>query len=449
MDQLKKSSEEKGGAVKVDTNKFKLILSAEPNADFSISLLQNSVKLTLEPPKGIRDNMLKRYNALSDFQPCEKSREFRKAVYGLCWFHTILIERKKFKSLGWNKIYAFNDSDYLVCEDLLANYMGKLEDNKPIDPTFKAKDDINWAALKELIANCNYGGRVTDEADRRLLLVYAKDIFNDKLIAPEQWVPQGTEDGHYLYPADEAGFRGGADPGLMFTPQYFYGDIKDNMDTTDSPNAYGQHVNAEITSQILDTNAILASILVLTPQDVSSGEGGGEGGGGIAKKVKDYQDKIPELIDRVALKHKVRSDSQNPLNIVLQQECERYESILKTLIADLAELEEGLAGKKAITPYLENIVNCITNNAVPSSWGKGYFTMKPLSNWFDDLGQRYAFFDLWAAKSAPFVFWIGAFTFPTGFTTSLMQRFSRKANSAPIDQLTFEFTPMNRPPHEI
>lgn len=316
MESLKKSSEEKGGAIKVDTNKFKLILSAEPTSSFSISLLQNSVKITQEPPKGIKANMLKRYGAISDFQPCEKSREFRKAVYGLCWFHTLLIERKKFKSLGWNKAYAFNDSDYLVCEDLLANYMGKLEDGKPIDPTFKAKDDINWAALKELIANCNYGGRVTDEADRRLLLVYAKEIFNDKLIAPEQWVPGGTEDGRYLYPADEAGFRGGADPGLMFTPQFFYQDIKEHMDTQDTPNAYGQHVNAEITSQILDTNAILASILILTPQDVSSG-GGEEGGGGTAKKVKDYAEKIPELIDRFMLKQKVKSDSQNPMNVVL------------------------------------------------------------------------------------------------------------------------------------
>jgi len=30
------------------------------------------------------------------FSKVEKSREFRKAVYGLCFFHTILIERKKF-----------------------------------------------------------------------------------------------------------------------------------------------------------------------------------------------------------------------------------------------------------------------------------------------------------------------------------------------------------------
>lgn len=78
------------------------------------------------------------------FTLCQKAKEFRKAIYGLCWFHTLLIERKKFKSLGWNKVYAFNDSDYLVCADLLASYMGKEEDGKPVDPTFKIKEDINW-----------------------------------------------------------------------------------------------------------------------------------------------------------------------------------------------------------------------------------------------------------------------------------------------------------------
>lgn len=104
---------------------FRLILSANPHPNFSISLLQRSVKITQEPPKGIKANMLRLYGQKSEFTRVEKSREFRKAVYGLCFFHTILIERKKFQSLGWNVNYAFNESDYSVCEDILAIYMGQ------------------------------------------------------------------------------------------------------------------------------------------------------------------------------------------------------------------------------------------------------------------------------------------------------------------------------------
>lgn len=187
---------------------------------------------------------------------------------------------------------------------------------------------------------------------------------------------------------------------------------------------------------------------MLTPQDVSVGEGG-DGDSGMAKKVRDYKEKLPELIDRFALKQKVKGDMDNPLNIVLQQEVERYQSIIELVSADLGALVLGLKGDVAITPYLENLLSNIELNTVPAVWAKGYFTMKPLSNWFDDLGQRYAFFNDWATGRAPYVFWIGAFTFPTGFTTCLLQKYARKANSAPIDQLTFEFTPMNRPPHEI
>ena len=41
----------------------------------------------------------------------EKSK-YKKLLYSLCWFHAIIIERKRFKSLGWNIIYDFNDNDF-------------------------------------------------------------------------------------------------------------------------------------------------------------------------------------------------------------------------------------------------------------------------------------------------------------------------------------------------
>lgn len=92
---------------------FRLIMSASPNEDFPISLLQRSVKMTMEPPRGIKPNMARLYrNIGSAFTLVDKEQAFRKAIYGLCWFHTLLLERKKFKSLGWCSQYPFNDSDF-------------------------------------------------------------------------------------------------------------------------------------------------------------------------------------------------------------------------------------------------------------------------------------------------------------------------------------------------
>ena len=92
---------------------FRLIMSANPTDDFPISLLQRSVKMTMEPPRGIKPNMSRLYrNFGQQFTLVDKEQAFRKAIFGLCWFHTLLLERKKFKSLGWCNLYPFNDSDW-------------------------------------------------------------------------------------------------------------------------------------------------------------------------------------------------------------------------------------------------------------------------------------------------------------------------------------------------
>jgi len=63
----------------------------------------------------------------------------------------------------------------------------------------------------------------------------------------ERWRPTGTEELNYGYPADEINMK---QPNLedFLTPQYFYEEILTKMDSIDQPVAYGQHINAEITS---------------------------------------------------------------------------------------------------------------------------------------------------------------------------------------------------------
>lgn len=105
-------------------------------------------------------------------------------------------------------------------------------------------------------------------------------------------------------------------------------------------------------------------------------------------------------------------------------------------------------GEKVITDSLDKMMRDISDNKVPVEWSFAYFSLKPLASWFEDLTKRYEFFSGWV-KVQPHVFTIGYFTFPTGFTTSLLQKFSRKKDGAPIDQLWFDFIPKSESSEDL
>lgn len=92
---------------------FRLYLTSMPTSFFSKTVLQNSIKLTTEPPRGLKANMKRNFAEMTDafLEDCKKPQEFKKLVFGVSFFHAIIQERRKFGPLGWNIKYEFNDSD--------------------------------------------------------------------------------------------------------------------------------------------------------------------------------------------------------------------------------------------------------------------------------------------------------------------------------------------------
>jgi dynein heavy chain len=76
--------------------RFRIFLTAEPSKNIPIGILSRCIKLANEPPSGLKSN-LKR--AFSSFEPTmfdEMDFKNRAIVFGLCHFHAIMMERKKF-----------------------------------------------------------------------------------------------------------------------------------------------------------------------------------------------------------------------------------------------------------------------------------------------------------------------------------------------------------------
>ncbi|XP_055012614.1 dynein axonemal heavy chain 2 [Boleophthalmus pectinirostris] len=394
---------------------FRLWLSSSPHPEFPITILQAGIKMTTEPPKGVKANMKRLYQLVTEaqFNRCSRPAFYRKLLFSLC-FHSILLERKKFLQLGWNIVYGFNDSDFEVSENLLSLYLDNYE-------------EVPWDALKYLIAGINYGGHVTDDWDRRLLTTYINDYFCEAAVQqpffqlsplPSYYIPQDCSQASCL-------------------------EFISNFPATEHPEVFGQHPNADIASQIAETRTLFDTLLSLKPQVSSKGAGASAAGDSredrVLELLADVRANIPALVDYEHTKEMLKHNL-TPLNVVLLQEIQRYNALLETITSSIVKLQKGIKGLVVMSPSLEETFNCIHDARVPPLWEKAYPSIKPLAAWTRDLCQRVAQFASWAETAVPpTLFWLSGFTFPNSFLTAVLQSAARQRNIS-VDSLSWDFS---------
>lgn len=78
-------------------------------------------------------------------------------------------DRRKFGPIGWNIPYAFTFEDFDVCQKQLKLFLDEYE-------------VIPFKVLNYLGAEINYGGRVTDDKDVRLICSILKRYINPGIV---------------------------------------------------------------------------------------------------------------------------------------------------------------------------------------------------------------------------------------------------------------------------
>lgn len=156
---------------KADANQmnpeYRLFLTSSPSPAFPVPVLQNGIKLTNEPPRGLKAGMIRTFADLGqeryevDFG---KGFNYRKLVFALAFFHSVILERRKYGPIGWNVHYSWMNSDFNISEMQLMQYL-------------TSQESIPYIALNYLVAEVNYGGRVTDKQDVRLMNAMLKKYF--------------------------------------------------------------------------------------------------------------------------------------------------------------------------------------------------------------------------------------------------------------------------------
>lgn len=150
---------------------FRLFLSAEPSTGIPIGILDRSIKLTNEPPAGLKANMKRAFTDFNKEEIDEKDFKIKSIFFSLCFFHSTLIERRRFGPKGWNMSYPFNMGDLRASYLVMTRY---LENN----PSGK----IPWDDLIYIFGEIMYGGHIVDDWDRRLCNSYLVNIMSDSLL---------------------------------------------------------------------------------------------------------------------------------------------------------------------------------------------------------------------------------------------------------------------------
>ena len=89
--------------------------------DFTTFLAQFRIYSDVSFFQGLKANMTRLYHLVTEgqFSRCSKPDKYKKLLFSLCYFHSVILERRKFLMLGWNIPYEFNDSDFEVTSSVI------------------------------------------------------------------------------------------------------------------------------------------------------------------------------------------------------------------------------------------------------------------------------------------------------------------------------------------
>ena len=391
---------------------FRLWLTSMPSEHFPSAVLQNGVKITKEPPKGIRANLKNTYLKLSneDLKKTDKQTAFQKLLFGLSFYHALVVERKKFGPLGWNIPYEFNDTDMDISAAQLELYVSSYS-------------EIPYKVLQQLTSVVNYGGRITDDKDMRTSDIIVADFFCPKIL-----------DSDYKFSRSGIFYSFMPDPDA---PHASYVEYIDTLPQYAEPEAFGMHDNANITCAITEADSAFSIILTLQPRVASGGTVSREDL--IIDMARATKTSLPDMFDVEAVGMLYPTDYHESMNTVLVQEAQRYNLLLRGMHSSLRELQKALKGLVVLSAELEKMGNDMFDQRVPAGWtARAYPSLKPLGPWTKDLLLRLKFLQTWIDQGTPSSFWISGFFFPQGFLTAILQNYARK-HQMPIDTVSFSF----------
>ena len=392
---------------------FRLWLTTDPTEAFPLGILQKSLKIVIEPPDGLKQNMRQTFSKVTQsvLDECEHEA-YQPLVYVLAYLHAVVQERRKYGKIGWNVSYDFNESDFIISRRLISLYLDKAIQN--------GDELIPWNSLKYLVGSAMYGGRVSDDWDRRILVTYVNEYMGDF-----------TFDTNLHFYFSKAGFNYDLpEDGPL---ENYLKKIEDQP-LLCGPAVFGLHSNAEISYYTNAARSLWSNMLMMMPR-TSGGDGGVSREDFISATASDILKKVPESIDEVVVRKQLPTILR-PAQIVLMQELERWNILVIWMTQSLDDLGKAMIGEIGMSESLENLGDAIYNGQLPVQWKRlAPMSEKPLGSWINHFSGRSEQYAEWTdpERGEPPVMWLAGLHVPESYLTALVQEACRK-RGWPLDK---------------
>jgi len=381
---------------------FRLFLSADPSNGIPIGILERSIKLTNEPPQGLLANLRRAFALFSkeDFE--EKDLKVRAILFGLCHFHAVMLERKKFGPMGYNMMYPFSNGDLRDSASVLYNY---LEGSSAVK--------IPWDDLRYIFGEIMYGGHIVDDWDRKLCSTYLAFFMRDEILDELQLVPYCEGKLAWFTPAAGSPHE----------------KVLEHLETMppESPLFFGMHPNAEIGFRTMQCNVLFETLQNLRPKEKSDGDD--EVSASPQQIAETLCNEIYEDVKEVKFavedtSKSMSEEEKGPYQFVFLQECDNMNQLVGEMVRSLGELQLGFKGELQMSEQMEDLAGALYKEKIPARWMKlGFPTTRGLAAWLTNLKERCEQLNDWIGDplNIPKVVDVSKLFNPQSFLTAIKQ----------------------------
>ncbi|EIW86375.1 dynein heavy chain protein 1 [Coniophora puteana RWD-64-598 SS2] len=395
---------------------FRLFLTMEANPSIPVNILRQSRLIMNEPPPGIKANLLDSLRSIAPMRlsqgPAEKSRLY----FLLAWFHAVVQERLRYVPLGWSKMYDFNDSDMASAFGTIDTWLNSVAKGRAnVDPA-----TIPWDALRTLIKQSVYGGRVDSEFDQRIL-----DSFVDKLFTPMAYNVDFS-----LVPSVDGTVLEGPDGTKV---EHFLDWVR-KLPDREPPSWLSLPPTAERVIAIAQGNELLGKLRkmrMLSDDDDEVGASGPSKGQGVQQPAwmrqlfERSREWLAQLPSKLNVLPKQASEKSDPLYRFFSREGTIGQKLLGQVRKDLESVIKVCEGELKQTNHLRTLMSSLTKGTIPNHWRK-YKVPKVMSvsECIPDLSRRLAQLEeiVTMQQNLPHVeVWLGGLFFPEAYITATRQ----------------------------